>query len=183
MGGLVALGDDYPENQVDEYLWAGEQHRSNEDGTHGGSAHPEAISQTCGHPCDHPSLPGPHETIRVVTHRTHSARRSCGTSFGNSDHCDDAVEGWEPEPVVVAQWPLIAGTLDFDLPEEVVCGSTSPIRAKLSGAAFQIGSELLSLDELTIVNDSFGCFAGWSTPNRCPRPRRASPGGSSASLA
>ncbi len=78
----------------------------------------------------------------------------------NSNHCDDAVEGWEPEPNIVAKWPLTSGQLEFDLPEEVECGLVPPVMARLEGAAFQAGAEEVMLGELAIVNESFGCFAG-----------------------
>ncbi len=78
----------------------------------------------------------------------------------NSNHCDDAVEGWEPVQQIVAQWPLTAGMLAFDLPGDLECGLSPAVTARLTGAAFQADVEHVSLDELTIVNESFGCFAG-----------------------
>jgi hypothetical protein len=65
LGFSVAFGYDYPEDEIDEYLGPGEQHRSNEDDPHGGTADAEPIRQTGGDSGDHPSIPGPDELALV----------------------------------------------------------------------------------------------------------------------
>lgn len=76
------------------------------------------------------------------------------------NHCDDVIEGWEPEQVIAAQWPLTSGTLSFDLPAETECGLVGTVTATLKNASFETESGEQQLRSLTFVNDSFGCFAG-----------------------
>lgn len=80
-----------------------------------------------------------------------------------ANHCDDVVEWFEPERVVVATWPIIAG--DFAVPggdgaevSRVACGRTREIT--LSGAVVDVEGTLVPLADITITNESYGCFAG-----------------------
>lgn len=77
------------------------------------------------------------------------------------NHCDDVVEPDEPERIIDATWPLVAGTLSFDAPSaEGICNSSGDVEATLNGAAAQSASGIVGLKDLVIVNSSYGCFAG-----------------------
>lgn len=79
------------------------------------------------------------------------------------NHCDDVVEYWEPEAVPAATWELTAGVLDFEPPAEVgfdACGTSDAVRAALAGALIQASDGPISLGDLTVVNEAYGCFAG-----------------------
>lgn len=77
-----------------------------------------------------------------------------------ANHCDDVVEGWEPQPEVAATWALMSGTLDFEAPSGEPCGSGSPVIATLVDALVDTPQSPVELGDLTIVNDAYGCFAG-----------------------
>ncbi len=76
------------------------------------------------------------------------------------NHCDDVIEGWEPEAVFAAEWPVISGTLDFEPPEEPSCGATGPVEASLTGIVVETPEGPIDLGDLTVVNEFYGCFAG-----------------------
>lgn len=77
------------------------------------------------------------------------------------NHCDDVVEPDEPERVVEATWPLIAGTLDFEVPTlDGICGGGGDIEATLTDAAVDSPSGTVDVPDLVIVNAAYGCFAG-----------------------
>lgn len=77
------------------------------------------------------------------------------------NHCDDVVEPDEPQRIVEATWPLIAGTLDFVAPDfDGTCGSSGEVEATLTGAVVQSPSGPMDVADLAIVNSAYGCFAG-----------------------
>lgn len=77
------------------------------------------------------------------------------------NHCNDAIEGWKPVPIVAAQWPLVAGTLDFKPPVvEGWCSGVEPVPAGFSGIEIETPLGVLDLGDLDLVNDAYGCFAG-----------------------
>ncbi len=73
--------------------------------------------------------------------------------------CEDAVESWEPEALVVARWPLSGGELDFTPPAEL-CTAPAPVTATLRNATVETPSGDIVLGTLSLANDAFGCFAG-----------------------
>jgi hypothetical protein len=75
-------------------------------------------------------------------------------------HCDDVLEGWEPEAIFAAEWPLISGTLEFDPPESSSCGAVGPVEAILSGIVVETPEGPVDIGDLTVVNEAYGCFAG-----------------------
>ena len=79
------------------------------------------------------------------------------------NNCDDVWEYWEPESVVAASWPLSAGTIRFEAPDQTgfeACGTAGPVEATLEGAVIDTPDGPLELGDLTIVNEAYGCFAG-----------------------
>jgi hypothetical protein len=76
------------------------------------------------------------------------------------NHCDDVLEGWEPEVVFAAEWPVVSGTLEFEPPESASCGATGPVEATLTGIVVETPECPVDLGDLTVVNDAYGCFAG-----------------------
>lgn len=73
-----------------------------------------------------------------------------------ANHCDDTFEGWEPEPVLGADWNVVAGTLTFtDVP-----AGDGPVGAVLSGAVVETDDGLVELPDLQLLNTCWGCFAG-----------------------
>lgn len=76
------------------------------------------------------------------------------------NHCDDVIEGWEPEPEIAASWPIASGLLDFDAPNTEPCGSGSPVIATLTQVVVDTPQGPVKMGDLTIVNDAYGCFAG-----------------------
>ncbi|MEX0796463.1 MAG: hypothetical protein WD274_07200 [Acidimicrobiia bacterium] len=77
-----------------------------------------------------------------------------------ANHCDDVLEGWEPEAVFAAEWPVISGTLEFEPPESASCGAIGPVEANLSGIVVETPEGPVDLGDLTVVNEAYGCFAG-----------------------
>lgn len=75
-------------------------------------------------------------------------------------HCDDVLEGWEPEPVFAAEWPVISGTLEFEPPETASCGAIGPVGANLTGVVVETPEGPVDLGDLSVVNESYACFAG-----------------------
>ena len=72
-------------------------------------------------------------------------------------HCDDVVEGWEPERFVGATWPIVGGTLAFT---EVPADGSGPVRAALTGAMVETEDGVVTLPDIELVNACWGCFAG-----------------------
>lgn len=70
-------------------------------------------------------------------------------------HCDDAIEGWEPERIVGAEWPIVAGILTFTGPADA-----GPVTAVLRGALVETADGVVELPDLDLRNDCWGCFAG-----------------------
>lgn len=95
------------------------------------------------------TLPDPNWTAQILIGKHLTA-----------NHCDDVVEGWEPEPTIVAIWPITSGTLDFDLPDDVVCGLSGAVEAVLSDAVVETPDGEMAVATIEPVNESFGCFAG-----------------------
>jgi hypothetical protein len=76
------------------------------------------------------------------------------------NHCDDVLEGWEPEVVFAAEWPVVSGILEFEPPESASCGATGPVEATLTGIVVETPEGPVDLGDLTVVNEAYGCFAG-----------------------
>jgi hypothetical protein len=76
------------------------------------------------------------------------------------NHCDDVLEGWEPEAVFAAEWPVISATLEFEPPDTASCGGTGPVEADLTGVVVETPEGPVDLGDLTVVNEAYGCFAG-----------------------
>lgn len=76
------------------------------------------------------------------------------------NHCDDVIEGWEPEAVFAAEWPVISGTLDFEPPESASCGGIGPVEATLTAIVVETPEGPVDIGDLTVVNEAYGCFAG-----------------------
>ncbi len=76
-----------------------------------------------------------------------------------SNHCDDVEDWFEPDPAPVAEWPIVAGSFtypDFDPSENCA----SPATIVLAGGVVDVDGTNVALDDITITNDAFGCFAG-----------------------
>jgi len=76
-----------------------------------------------------------------------------------ANHCDDVIEEGEPERVVVAQWPIIAGTLTFTPPSISECTAV-PVTGSLEAAIADAPEGPIELGTLALVNNAFGCLAG-----------------------
>jgi hypothetical protein len=77
------------------------------------------------------------------------------------NHCDDVVEPDEPQRIVDATWPLIAGTLDFVAPTlDGICSGGGDVQATLTHAVVDASSGPVDIGDLVIVNSAYGCFAG-----------------------
>ncbi len=76
------------------------------------------------------------------------------------NHCDDVLEGWEPEAVFAAEWPVISGTLEFEPPKSASCGGIGPVEANLTGVVVDTPEGPVDLGDLAVVNEAYGCFAG-----------------------
>lgn len=74
--------------------------------------------------------------------------------------CDDAIESWAPQPLVVARWPLSGGELEFTPPPTPGCAAGPPVTATLRDATVATPSGDVALGRLSLANDAYGCFAG-----------------------
>lgn len=75
-----------------------------------------------------------------------------------ANHCDDVIELFEPEPVVVARWPVIAGRFDHEPPsEEAGCAASTIV---LEDAVVRTPRGERALEPLTIENVDYGCLPG-----------------------
>lgn len=76
--------------------------------------------------------------------------------------CNDAIEEGLPVPVIHARFPIVAGSLSFDPPprDGARC-EPNPVTATTSGLVVDWASESdVALEDLVIINEAFGCFAG-----------------------
>lgn len=77
-----------------------------------------------------------------------------------ANHCNDVIELWKPQPVVVARWPLASGLLEFEpLDANSACGGI-PVTATLSGVGVDTPLGQVTVGDLDLLNDAYGCFAG-----------------------
>ncbi len=74
--------------------------------------------------------------------------------------CDDAIESWEPQRLAVASWALTGGELAFTPPSTAGCAAGVPVTATLTGIRVQTSTGEVELNDLNLVNDAYGCFAG-----------------------
>ncbi len=76
-------------------------------------------------------------------------------------NCNDAIEGWIPQPVEAVRWALVGGTLDFEAPPgDSLCSGGDPVTATLHGAQVETPLGIRDLGDLDMVNTAYGCFAG-----------------------
>ncbi len=76
------------------------------------------------------------------------------------NHCNDAIEGWKPQPQVSARWQLASGVLDF-VPSDSDGGcDPNPVTAKLRDVTVDTPIGEVALQDLRLLNDAYGCFAG-----------------------
>ena len=74
--------------------------------------------------------------------------------------CDDVIEIDEPTPIVDETWTVVDGTLTVTPPAPTDCGG-DVVTATLAGAVVEsTDGERIVLDDLTLTNNSWGCFAG-----------------------
>lgn len=76
-----------------------------------------------------------------------------------ADHCDDVREVFEPLPVVVATWPVSAGTFVYPGEPATDCSAGS-VSTELIGARVDTPAGSVDLEPVTLWNPTFGCFAG-----------------------
>ena len=76
------------------------------------------------------------------------------------NNCDDVVEGWEPQPLIVATWPVVSGSLEFAPPVDGSCGGGEPVDAVLRAVQVETPAGIVDLGDLTATNTAYGCFAG-----------------------
>ena len=74
--------------------------------------------------------------------------------------CDDSIELWESTPTVSGTWQITAGTLDFGAGELPGTECDGTVTAGLSGIRVETPEGEIALDDLQLVNEAFGCFAG-----------------------
>ncbi|NNE12194.1 MAG: hypothetical protein HKN41_08120 [Ilumatobacter sp.] len=78
-----------------------------------------------------------------------------------ANHCDDAIEWFEPEPVVAARWPVTAGSFDYPVVDTTTGGCAGEsVTTVLTGATVQTPIGPVDLEPIEITNEAFGCFAG-----------------------
>lgn len=75
------------------------------------------------------------------------------------NNCDDVMEGWEPLPQVAARWPAAAGTLEFEVPDDIGCNGVV-VEAALRNLSITTPRGDIQLGDLDVVNEAYGCFAG-----------------------
>lgn len=74
--------------------------------------------------------------------------------------CDDVIEAGEPEPVVIEQWPLTAGTITL---HGTVPADTCPYEARATVTGLEATrphGTIVELGDRDVTNDAWGCFAG-----------------------
>jgi hypothetical protein len=77
-----------------------------------------------------------------------------------ANHCDDVDEWFEPDQIVAARWPIIAGSFDYPGNDGTGSCTQGSVTTTLSDSVVDIDGTLVELGPITIDNDSFGCFAG-----------------------
>lgn len=78
-----------------------------------------------------------------------------------SNWCNDVVMPDLPTPVVTDTWVITDGTLTITGATTDPCGGAGEVTAVLADAvATDDEGATVALDELTLVNDTWGCFAG-----------------------
>ncbi len=107
------------------------------------------------HPTDMESVPAP----PAIPDPMWSAHVVIGKNL-QVNNCDDAVEGWEPAPLITVVWPIIAGALEFTVPDHSGCDTGSAVEAALTGAVVETPIGDRDLGDLTMLNAAYGCFAG-----------------------
>ena len=77
-----------------------------------------------------------------------------------AQNCDDVAEYWEPERIITATWPIVAGSFGLDtVASSMDCGGTS-VTTTLTAAVVDTPSGPISLPTLELTNSAWGCFAG-----------------------
>ncbi len=74
-----------------------------------------------------------------------------------ANHCDDAVEWFEPTPETSAVWPVTSGSFDYPSGSGECAG---PATITLQGAVVETVAGPVALEPIEITNAAFGCFAG-----------------------
>lgn len=77
-----------------------------------------------------------------------------------ANHCDDVIEPDEPEQIITEEWEITSGTLEFDVPDGGPCGAVGPVVGEFSDLKWENSKSTVDLGDLTVTNDSYGCFAG-----------------------
>jgi len=84
-----------------------------------------------------------------------------------SNWCNDVMMPELPTPVVTATWVITEGTLTIAGSTTEPCGAAGAVSAVLSDAvATDDEGGTIALDDVTLTNDSWGCFAGQPGPGR-----------------
>ncbi len=102
--------------------------------------------------------PGPLDAIELP-HAGWTAEVIVG-KYQFAQHCDDAVEEWEPQPVTVARWALEGGTIEILDPVPASDAPPAPVRASLTNAWVQRDIGRFSLPDLDLLNTAYNLFAG-----------------------
>jgi len=74
--------------------------------------------------------------------------------------CDDVFEFWEPESIVAASWPIVAGSFELDAPATSEGCGGSRVSTTLNAAIVDTPSGQEMLPTLELTNAAWGCFAG-----------------------
>lgn len=78
-----------------------------------------------------------------------------------SNWCNDVMMPELPTPIITDMWVITDGTLTITGATTDPCGATGEVTAVLSDAvATDDEGATTALDEVTLVNDTWGCFAG-----------------------
>lgn len=102
--------------------------------------------------------PPPAGSVTLPDDRFRVTVRSGAHLFAN--HCDDVAEWFEPSPIAVVDWPVVAGTFDYPDATGGPCTGGERVTVVLSGAVVETSDGPVALDPIEITNDAFGCFAG-----------------------
>jgi len=77
-----------------------------------------------------------------------------------SNHCDDAMEWFEPAPTPAARWQVTSGQFTYPETSGQICAGEPPATTTLVGAVVDTTAGPVELEPIEITNTSFGCFAG-----------------------
>lgn len=77
-----------------------------------------------------------------------------------ANHCDDVDEWFEPDPLIAATWPIVAGSFHYPGSDGTGSCTQGAIATTLHDAVVDIDGTPVELGSVTIDNKSFGCFAG-----------------------